>query len=262
MKIDIFGMWIQSHDISATAKEVISQVSEGKNLMVVTPNVDHFLRWQKNAGFRKLYELADYRLIDGMPILWLARLLNKGASERITGVDFSLRLIAEAHKLQIPIALIGGSETASLLAKNNLEKAYPSLDIFYSATPSASELANPVYLAKLSNELAGREQKIVLLCLGSPKQEQLYCDLNSISPLTGAYLCVGGTIDFLAKLVKRAPGFIQKFGFEWFYRFMQEPARLFRRYCVSSIFFLPFLVKAIFQSSSIKFRLAKNKCIK
>jgi N-acetylglucosaminyldiphosphoundecaprenol N-acetyl-beta-D-mannosaminyltransferase len=257
MKINIFGMWVESFDISAIAKQVTSQAAKGENLMVVTPNVDHFLRWQKNAEFRKLYEMADYRLIDGMPILLLARLLSKGVSERITGVDFSIRVVSEAHALQLPIALIGGSENASQLARNNLLRSFPTLDIFYSATPSTSDLADPVYLTNLSKELARKEQKIVLLCLGSPKQEQLYFNLNSITSLTGAYLCVGGTIDFFANLVKRAPGFIQKLGFEWFYRFMQEPTRLFRRYFVSSFFFLPFLIKAIFQSFSAKFRKAK-----
>jgi N-acetylglucosaminyldiphosphoundecaprenol N-acetyl-beta-D-mannosaminyltransferase len=257
MKIYLFGMWVESYDIAATAKVVTSQAFKGRNIMVVTPNVDHFLRWQKDVGFKKLYDMADYRLIDGMPILWLARLLSNFPSERITGVDLSLRVIAEAHKLQIPVALIGGSERASLLAKNNLLESYPTLDLFFSATPSASDLINPVYLANLSKDLARKERKIVLLCLGSPKQEKLYYNLNSLTPLTGAYLCVGGTIDFLAHSVRRAPNFIQKLGLEWFYRFMQEPGRLFRRYFVSGIFFLPFLVKAIFKSFLARFTITK-----
>jgi N-acetylglucosaminyldiphosphoundecaprenol N-acetyl-beta-D-mannosaminyltransferase len=254
VKIDIFGLWVESYDLSSVASEIVSKAAGSENVLVVTPNVDHFLRWQKDSDFKKLYEQANYRLIDGMPILWLTRLLQKSDSKRITGVDLSLEIIKQANEMQIPLALIGGSEIAMKLARNNLLKSNPSLDIFFSATPSAVELRSSSYLEYLSSKLASRNQKIVLLCLGSPKQEQLYFDLNHINSLTGAFLCVGGTIDFLANLKKRAPVFVQRLGLEWFYRFIQDPFRLFRRYFISGIFIAPYFIRALIQSVFLRRR--------
>ena len=74
MPTDIFGLKIENRSISQIAHEITSRAKASENFMVVTPNVDHFLRWQEDETFRKLYAQADYQLIDGAPILWLARL--------------------------------------------------------------------------------------------------------------------------------------------------------------------------------------------
>lgn len=256
MRVDIFGMWVDSYDLVKVASEITSKAARSQGLMVVTPNVDHFLRWRKSEEFRKLYDNASYRLIDGMPILWLARALNKNESIRITGVDLSLEIISNAVQQRIPIALIGGSELALKLASQNLQITHPNIHIFLAVSPTAKELISQNYLKNLFKDLSVKSQKVVLLCLGSPKQEQLYSDLNAIGPLCGAFLCVGGTIDFLANLKKRAPNFVQKIGFEWLYRFSQEPVRLFSRYFIFGLFIFPYLFRAMayrtFQSISSK----------
>jgi N-acetylglucosaminyldiphosphoundecaprenol N-acetyl-beta-D-mannosaminyltransferase len=252
MRVDIFGMWVESDDLKKVASEITSRAAESRNLMVVTPNVDHFLRWQKSSEFRELYGYAEYRLIDGMPILWLARLISKNKSMRITGVDLSLEIISCAVQKKLPVALIGGSELALKLASQNLRLAYPGIQIYLTTSPNAADLSNSEYLNELVTQLSLEPRKIVLLCLGSPKQEKLYFDLNAIAGLSGAFLCVGGTIDFLANLKKRAPQFVQITGFEWLYRFSQDPVRLFRRYFISGVFIFPYLLKAVVRNLSQK----------
>ena len=254
--IDVFGMQIESHDLSEVADDIIRKSAGAEPVMVVTPNVDHFLRWQEDSTFRELYEHADFCLIDGMPILWLAKILSSSKSERITGIDLSLRILEKANKARIPISIIGGTDKAMEAATKKIKIKYPELEIYFTAVPSASELKNPDYVTQLSKSLMIRQQKIVLLCLGSPKQEQLYVDLISNHQITGAYLCVGGTIDFIAELKKRAPKFVQKIGFEWMYRFIQEPFRLFERYFVRDIFIVPYLARALV--SRISKKLIKN----
>jgi N-acetylglucosaminyldiphosphoundecaprenol N-acetyl-beta-D-mannosaminyltransferase len=245
MRIDLFGMWVESFDQSQVCKDILSSASESHPSLVVTPNVDHFLRWQRDLKFRDLYDKAEFRLIDGMPILLLARLLSKEPSERITGVDLSIEVIKGAAVSGIPLAIIGGSQQAMKEACDKVSKTYPALQIFFTSTPTSEELESSTYLDYLTAELGKRKEKIVLLCLGSPKQEQLYFDLLKSQSITGTYLAVGGTIDFLADLKKRAPGVIQRIGMEWFFRFIQEPRRLFRRYFISGLTFLPYLLKAL-----------------
>ena len=250
MRADVFGMWVESNNLEEVAREIVSKSSNHESVMVVTPNVDHFLRWKSDKNFRYLYKKADYCLIDGMPILWLARLLNESRSERITGIDLSLKVLEYSLKKNVPIAIIGGSPTAMLLAKKNLNEMFPGLNIFLTSTPSPSELTKTEYLESISKELSKEQNKVVLLCLGSPKQEQLYADLSTIAKQSGSFLCVGGTIDFIASTKKRAPIFVQRSGFEWLYRFAQEPKRLFYRYFVAGIKIIPFLLAAILISIS------------
>jgi N-acetylglucosaminyldiphosphoundecaprenol N-acetyl-beta-D-mannosaminyltransferase len=69
--------------------------------------------------------------------------------------------------------------------------------------------------------------------------------LNEKYHLQGAFVCAGGTIDFLAKLKKRAPKFIQNLGLEWSFRLIQDPVRLFDRYLKNAVFISPYLIKAI-----------------
>jgi N-acetylglucosaminyldiphosphoundecaprenol N-acetyl-beta-D-mannosaminyltransferase len=245
-KIDLFGLSVESWDRTQVTSDLIRLVSSKRSIMVVTPNVDHFLRWQKDNSFRELYALADYRLIDGMPILWLSKLLSAKKSERITGVDLTNSVLVEANNRKFPLAIVGGSPGVMESARENITRIFPQIDLYLTLTPESNELEDPEFLDYLSSSLAKREEKIVLLCLGSPKQEKLYADLVSKHQATGVFLCVGGTIDFLANSKQRAPRLLQKIGFEWLFRFSQEPVRLFHRYFVRDVFIIRFLLRAIF----------------
>jgi N-acetylglucosaminyldiphosphoundecaprenol N-acetyl-beta-D-mannosaminyltransferase len=244
MSSNIFGLSVDSRSASEVADEICERTAAGLKSMVVTPNVDHFLRWQRDNHFRKLYNEADFCLADGMPIVWLAKLLATPNCNRITGVDFTLEILARGEELNLPVAIIGGTDSVLELAKANLILKYPKIDVFLMESPSTDDLNDSEYLLKLSSKLSVHSYKIVLLCLGSPKQEQLYLDLTKIKKQRGAYLCVGATVDFLAGAKKRAPKILQALGLEWAFRFLQEPKRLFRRYFLNNSQIVFYFVKA------------------
>ncbi len=244
MPTDIFGLLVDDRSFNVVALEIAHRAQTSDNFAVVTPNVDHFLRWQRDNTFRILYEKADYRLIDGAPILWLARLLGDKLSQRITGVDLSIKVIGLAEQMGIALALVGGSDEAMEMAKANLRKSFPELNIFFTVTPTFEQLTDTNYQEYLALKLSEYDHKVVLLCLGSPKQETLYSQLDERFEISGAYLCVGGTIDFIAKLKRRAPRSLQRLGLEWFYRFTQEPVRLFRRYFCTDVFIVRYFWRA------------------
>jgi len=223
-------MMVTSGSRQKVVIELTAAAQSSELVMVVTPNVDHFLRWQKDESFRYLYSKAKYSTIDGMPVLWIAKLLRISNCERITGVDLTQTLIDNAAEQNLALAVIGGAPKVLELAVRNIRNQHPQLDLFFTASPTILELANPIYIAALSEFLAERKKKVVLLCLGSPKQEQLYLDLIENAEQKGVFLCVGASVDFLAGVKKRAPKAIQVLGFEWLFRFAQEPKRLFKRY--------------------------------
>jgi len=244
VKSNIFGLDIDNGNCQEISSTILDSTLKSERVMVVTPNVDHFLRWQKDINFRDLYSHANFCLIDGMPILWLARLLGYADCERITGVDLTLELLSKANEFNLPIAIIGGTAEVLEIANEKIAKRFPNLDLFLTMSPTPTELNDDEYLGLISNKLAVKKEKIVLLCLGSPKQEKLYADLQLHRLHTGAFLCVGATVDFIAGVKRRAPKFIQNAGLEWIFRFLQEPKRLFRRYFIENITIIPYLVRA------------------
>lgn len=244
LEFPLFGLYVTNGGIRQVSKSLIQDTKNCKRILVVTPNVDHFMRWKNSEKFRKVYELANYRVLDGKPLVWLSKILGNSSSERITGVDLTYSLLELAQNENISINIIGGSYDALRLAEKRLKSIYPQLIIEMLLSPSAEDLENVNYFATLARKLSPERPRLVLICLGSPKQEFFYARLRDFN-ITGTFLCVGATIDFLAGTINRAPKLFQNMGLEWMYRFSQEPRRLFRRYFVDDAPFIFFLLLAI-----------------
>lgn len=231
-------------DSSAALNIVFALAGGPVGQLVVTPNVDHFLRWQKSAPFRALYESASLSLLDGQPLVWLATLEGIRTASRVTGADLIIRAMGRAAEERVPVAIIGGAPGIAEKAALNLVAQHPSLRIILAEGPSAEEVADERYVERLAAVLRAHPTKIVALCLGSPKQEALF---QRLAPLGdgGVYMGVGAAVDFLAGNVKRAPTWMQKSGSEWLFRLSQEPRRLWRRYLVDDIAVLKYFMKAL-----------------
>jgi N-acetylglucosaminyldiphosphoundecaprenol N-acetyl-beta-D-mannosaminyltransferase len=242
---EIFGMSIDWVSMSVAADKVIELAQGPRSHLVVTPNTDHFLRWQDSALFQDIYSSASLVVPDGMPLVWLARLKGITRAQRVTGVDLlgaSAALAAESH---IPLAIIGGAPGVAQAAAANLCQTYADLKIISTISPTAEELADESFIADLANSLAEFSPKIVALCLGSPKQETFYARIRSVAG-PGVFLAVGAAVDFYAGTISRAPKWIQRLGFEWLYRLALEPKRLWRRYLVEDRKIVLYLARALF----------------
>ena len=250
----LFGLYTSQGSFQEIVASIVSSTKRGARILVVTPNVDHFLRWKSDFLFREVYAKSDFRLLDGQPLVWLSKLLGNRTSERITGIDLSVALIGYAEKEGIPINFIGGSFESLVLARKNLTLSYPHLIFQVFESPTPRQLYDDEYFKQLAQSLNVTKEKFIFLCLGSPKQEYFFQEIEK-SVDAGAFLCVGGTVDFLAGINSRAPRIFQKVGLEWFYRFLQEPQRLFHRYFVRDSRILIYLIVAF---SERMFRVIKG----
>jgi exopolysaccharide biosynthesis WecB/TagA/CpsF family protein len=204
------------------ALEIVFELADKDSAnLVVTPNVDHFLRWQRKSSFRRVYESASLSLLDGQPLVWLATLGGIRTASRVTGVDLVTEAIARAAERNVPVALIGGAPGVVSQASEKLLARFPALQLILSESPTPSDLSDPAYVERISEVLSQHPKKIVALCLGSPKQELFF---ERLSPLSngGVYMGVGAAIDFLAGHVRRAPLWMQKSGTEWLFRLAIE----------------------------------------
>ena len=222
---------------------VMGELDAGRGGAIVTPNLDHLRRLQRDASFRALYEASRLRVADGMPLLWAARLQGTPLPERVAGSDLTHDLAAGLAARGGRLFLLGGDPGVAQQAGEVLAAAHPGLVIAGVACPAPGFERDPAAMAALREALAAARPDLVYVALGSPKQERLIHELQAVLPRAW-WIGVGISFSFVTGAVRRAPRWMRACGLEWTHRLAQEPRRLARRYLVDGIPFALWLLPA------------------
>ena len=169
---------------------------------------------------KNIIKSAELVIPDGVGIEIGLKILGKKV-RRIAGIEFAYACIAMFHEADLPIALIGAAQEVNELACCELKKKFNGLNIAYSHNGFFDDET------VIFDELKKTGAQLVLVALGSPKQEEFIYKLKKDMPQT-LFIGVGGSFDVWSNKVERAPEVYQKLGLEWLYRTVKEPAR-FRR---------------------------------
>jgi len=210
-------------------EKIISLAREHRSKYIVTPNADHIVRLQEDSKFREIYQGASLTVADGMPLIWVSKLLGNPLKERVTGADLLPRLCQEAAQRGLSIYLLGGAEGVPEQAANNLKARYPTLNIAGLYSPPFGFEKDFHECQYIVDQINRCEPDILFVGLGSPKQELYMANYQKFLRV-GVMLGIGASIAFAAGTEKRAPFIMQKYGFEWLYRLLQDPRRLTQRY--------------------------------
>lgn len=205
--------------------------------VLVTTNLDHVVQLQHHRGFRAAYDRAWTATADGMPIFLYAKLRGGGAPGRVTGAglfaDLMRRLAPERHRC---FFLASSEETAAALADHLLARGFPASAVDHVTPPFGFE-TDAAYSERLAARIDEHGPTHLFLGVGAPKSE-IWVHRHR-DRLGDCYvLPVGAGLDFFVGRRRRAPEWVQATGFEWLWRFAQEPRRMFRRYFVDSWTFL------------------------
>lgn len=211
--------------------------------LVVTPNVDQLLNLRVSKTLRDAYAYADLRLIDGMPIVLVARLLGVPEVSRVTGSDLLERTVAVSASNDLRIAIVGGDDKFSEDLKYTIDRRYKGAYVTAVHLPYIDEIADTRCLSAI-DQLQNINPDLVFLCLGSPKQEAWFMQWRATIP-PAVYIGAGAAGDFLVGNAVRAPRVIQRIGMEWVWRLMREPKRLARRYLGRGPLFLIVMFKSL-----------------
>lgn len=170
---------------------------------------------------------------DGSSIVWAAKQLGIPLKERVTGCDLFQKLVALAAEKNYKIYLFGAKEEVVSVVKEIFEQKYPALQIVGYRNGYFTEADEPDMVA----DMAASGADMMFVAFSSPKKEywvHKYLNQLNIPFVMG----VGGSFDIVAGKTKRAPVWMQKIGMEWFYRFIQEPRRMWKRYVIGNIKFV------------------------
>jgi len=233
--IKMLGVRIDAID-SSSLPDVFEKwlCDDGAMRHVVTVNPEYIMEAQKNTPFRECLNASVLALADGVGLLYAAKYRYGRSLHRITGVDAALALADTCAQTGKSIYLLGAAQGVAQRAAQDLVQRYPSLHI------AGVEQGPIVDSAKLDKEVCERIVKsradALLVAFGSPAQD-LWIRRHS-SLLWGVKIAmgVGGTFDYLAGVVPRAPSFVRLLGLEWLYRLVRQPWR-WRRIATAVVLF-------------------------
>jgi N-acetylglucosaminyldiphosphoundecaprenol N-acetyl-beta-D-mannosaminyltransferase len=233
VRIPRLGVSVTPMDALAVAELVRRRADEGSGLMIANYNLHAVYMHHVDTTFASYCQLADVRLIDGLPVLLAIPAAQRpGRAHRVGSTDWLDELLRIDRPLSI--AAIGGTFEASRLAQERVERAHPHIE--WHGIPGYG-----LEDASRQEELlaAVRHSQVVLVGMGMPRQEHWI--MQNLELLAGKVVAnVGGCFDYYAGTQALAPRWMGRIGVEWIYRLLRSPRRLFRRYLIE-----PFKLAAV-----------------
>src|SRR3972149_4066660 len=238
-RIDILGVGVDDFSQKEALDVILKLARDQKSAhYVVTVNSEFVMLARKNKDFADILQKADLALADGW---WLAqsKLIWGGKRrERIAGVDLAENLCKEAGKKAVRVGFLGGFGSVAQKVAERQKMSFPRLEVAFagSGDPAIG------YDSRLKTDLdkAGRID-ILFVAYGMGQQEfWIGRNLNKLN--VGVFIGVGGAFDYISRVKRRAPEFLQNAGFEWLWRLVNEPQRIWRMR-VLPIFALLLLLK-------------------
>ena len=214
------------------AVEVLLQ--QKKNAYVMPINVDVVMKIEEDPYLKQIADEADMVLVDGTPLVWIGKYHGHPVKEKVSGSDLVPRLCQMCAQKGHSLFILGGKEGVADRAKVRLEREYPGIRVVGTYAPPLHFEKSALELEKTNAAISAAAPDLLVVCLGCPKQEKFIYE-NRDKYTAGVSVCAGATVDFLAGNIKRAPKWMSDCGLEWFYRFTQEPRRLFKRYFVDDM---------------------------
>lgn len=233
-KQPLLNTYINNVDMEETISAIEMIIRENQRAYVVPINVDVVVKMEEDTYLKEIIEQADMVLVDGKPLVWIAKWQRRSIKAKISGSDLVPKLCEKAAIKGYSIFILGGKYGVAEQARQNLEAEYPGINIVGTYAPPIGFEHNKRELEKINEKLTSLHPDILVVCFGCPKQEKwIYENYQKYNVKVS--ICAGATVDFLAKNVKRAPKWMSNCGLEWFYRFLQEPKRLFKRYFIDDM---------------------------
>jgi len=216
--MEVFGIKFDNLTMDQVLEKIGQFLKSNKQHYIVLPYSEIIVRAQKDEKFRKILNEADLCLCESRGLYLIARFLGKKIKEPIAGVDLINNLISNFQFSIFKIFLLGGKKEVVKKTANRLGDCVIGYEQGYQD------------LNKVINKINKVKPDILLIALGTPKQEKwIYENLKKM-PSVKVAIGIGGAFDFISGRIKRAPKFIQNIGLEWLWRLILQPWRIKRIY--------------------------------
>ena len=229
--------------LNITRQQLLENLHEG---VLITPNLDHLIKLQKDKDFYDCYKKAEWVVCDSNILRLFSKLLKTPFVEAIPGSSFfTSYYMYHKDDADCKIFLLGAKEGVAAKAMERINDKIGRQIVVGAYSPSFGFEKNEEECKEIVNIINKSGANVVLVGVGAPKQEKWIMKWKHLMPGVKVWMALGATIDFEAGNVKRAPKIYQKLAMEWLYRFTREPKRLFHRYFVDDMKFFWYFGKQL-----------------
>lgn len=241
-KQKLLNTYVNNVSMNETIQEIERLIAQDKKSYVVPINVDVVIKMEHDSYLREIVDKADLVLVDGKPLIWVSQIYKMPIKQKISGSDLVPLLCETAATKGYSIYILGGKDGVADKAKKRIIQQWSNINIVGTYAPPFGFEKDEKELSEINERIAKAKPDILIVCFGCPKQEKyIYENIRHYNAKVS--ICAGATVDFLAGNVKRAPKWMSEHGLEWFYRFLQEPRRLFKRYFIDDLKIIRLVLK-------------------
>ena len=236
----VLGCHIDRLNMTQTLARCEELIARREFAQHVAINAAKLVAMQRDPELRRIVEACELVSADGQSVVWASRLLGDPLPERVPGIDLMYELLARAERRGFRVFILGAKAHVLEAARTKVLARHPRLQLVGTRDGYFSEAEE----AEVAEEVRAARPDILFVAISSPRKEYWlgrYARTIDVPFVMG----VGGAIDVVAGITRRAPAPFQRLGLEWAYRLAQEPRRLWRRYAVTNVQFACLLTGAV-----------------
>ena len=244
-RVNFIGIPLDNLSMSETLDRIENSISNNKQIHHCVINAGKFVKMQNDKKLLASVINSDIINADGMGIVWAARFLGHEIKERVAGIDLMENLVELAHKKEFKCFFLGAKEQVVKKIVDHYSNKYSS-QVIAGYRNGYFDIEEEKIII---DQIIKSRPNFLFVAMTSPKKEVFLNKYKAILKSVNLIMGVGGSFDVISGEIKRAPLFMQKLGLEWFYRFAQEPRRMWRRYLIGNLEFIIIIFKARFFKS-------------
>jgi N-acetylglucosaminyldiphosphoundecaprenol N-acetyl-beta-D-mannosaminyltransferase len=228
--VNVLGVPFYDRDIGSAVEMIVRDLRSPtlQNRCISATGAHGLVEAHKDPVFRQVLHSFFLNLPDGMPVAWIGRLKGAKSMRRCYGPDFFAALMKATARMPVSHFFCGGKEGVALQLKQACKDKFDNDHVTGVFCPPFREMTDEE-MEELAGRIAASGAQVVWIGLGCPKQEKFAARLSKFAS-TGYIAAVGAAFDFHTGNVRQAPKWVQNTGFEWLFRLMMEPKRLYKRY--------------------------------
>lgn len=238
IRAEVYGVPLDLLDMEGTVSACERLVLSGEPSQHVVLNASKVVLMHDDPRLREIVAGCALVSADGQAVVWAGRLAGYAVPERVAGIDLMGRLLATAERRSWPVFFLGA--TTEVLSRFVVEacRRHPGLNV---AGTRDGYFTDEAEVARLVRDSGAR---LLFVGMPSPRKEYFLAEwIESMGPIFA--MGVGGSFDVWAGVTRRAPRWMRRLGLEWFYRFVQEPRRMWRRYLIGNLRFIGISAKML-----------------
>ncbi len=246
----LFGLDVRAETLEEAVAAVEEAIRNRRPTRHLALNAAKVSKMTRDPRFLEMFSHFEMIHADGASIVWASRLLGHPLPQRVAGIDLMQRLVERSAELGWRPFFLGAKANVLAECVRRLKERHPTLEIAGSRDGYWRE-GDPTEEMAVVDEVRSSRADLLFVAVPTPRKERfLLAHGNALG--VPFMMGVGGSFDVIAGHVKRAPLAWQKCGFEWAYRLLQEPRKMWKRYLVTNTHFLLIVTKAVLSSRATR----------